>query len=252
MPAGTVRTAGVDLASRDDRTALAEISWSAAGAVLESVTMGVGNDRIIAVADDVALIGIDCPLGWPRPFTDLLLAARAGAVAPDAGSTAAQKQALAYRRTDSEVRIATGHWPLSVSADRIAYPAMRCAGLLGRLASNGHRLRRSGVDSCVAEVYPAAALRRWNVPTTGFKTDPAARAELVQRLVGLTPWLDWSGFVGLCAEQHDALDAVVCAMVAGAVVRGRTSRPATDLVELANEEGWIHLPDTDFLHDPVG
>ena len=41
-------------------------------------------------------------------------------------------------------------------------------------------------------------------------------------------------------------------MVAGAVVRGRTSRPATDLVELADEEGWIHLPDTDFLHDPVG
>ena len=247
-----MRTAGVDLASRDDRTALAEISWSAAGAVLESVTMGVGNDRIIAVADDVALIGIDCPLGWPKPFTDLLVAARAGAVTPDAGSTAAQKQALAYRRTDSEVRIATGHWPLSVSADRIAYPAMRCAGLLGRLASNGHRVRRSGVDSRVVEVYPAAALRRWSVPTAGFKTDPAARVELVERLVRLTPWLDWSGFAPLCTEEHDALDAVVCAVVAGAVVRGRTTRPAADLLELADEEGWIHLPDQGFLSDPFG
>jgi hypothetical protein len=65
------RTAGVDLAAQNTRTALAEISWSASVAVLESV------------------------------------------------------------------RATTGRWPLSVSAGRIAYPAMRCAGVLARIAATG-------------------------------------------------------------------------------------------------------------------
>ena len=166
---------------------------------------------------------------------------------------AAQKQALAYRRTDSEVRIATGHWPLSVSADRIAYPAMRCAGLLARLASNGHRgAAQWGRLPCRRGLPGRRAADRWSVPTAGYKTDPAARADAGRATGAATPWLDWSGFAPLCTEEHDALDAVVCAVVAGAVVRGRTTRPAADLLELADEEGWIHLPDDGFLGDPFG
>ncbi len=212
--------------------------------------MGVGNDAIIDATGRVAMVGIDCPLGWPRPFVDLLIAARADAVPPDTARDAAAKQALAFRRTDVVVHESTGRWPLSVAADRIAYPALRCAGLLARLRAAGHPVRRSGIDSLVAEVYPAAALLTWRQPTAGYKTDPAKRQALVASLVAGTPWLDWASVAAACARDHDVLDAVVCALVAGAVVLGRTALPGTDVLTLVEEEGWIHLPDGSFLADP--
>jgi hypothetical protein len=40
--------------------------------------------------------------------------------------------------------------------------------------------------------------------------------------------------------------------VAGAVALGRTVPPGPDDLALADEEGWIHLPDGTFLADPFG
>ncbi|MET0966135.1 MAG: DUF429 domain-containing protein [Nakamurella sp.] len=251
---GSFRTVGVDLASQNKQTAIAEIAWSGSGATLSSLRLGASNDDIIEAATDAAVLGIDCPVGWPRPFTDLLIAVRAGKVPPDTAVDAAGKQALAFRRTDEAVHAATGRWPLSVSADRIAYPAMRCAGLLARLAATGQQVRRSGIDSLVAEVYPAAALRIWGLPTASYKatgsTISDSRATLVDALIDQTGWLTWGDWRALCLESHDALDAVVCAIVAGAVQLGRTTRPTGDELAVAEEEGWIHLPVRDFLTRP--
>ena len=247
MPTAGFRTAGVDLASQDSHTALAEIGWHGRTAALQSVHMGVGNDEIADAAGRVDLVGIDCPLGWPSAFVDFVTASRDGTLAANAAATATEKQHLAYRATDFQVRRAVGRWPLSVSADRIAYPAMRCAGLLARFSANGHPVRRSGRASRVAEVYPAAALLAWRVDGSGKKTDPTALAATVDELVRRTPWLDWAGWAAACKRDHDALDAVICAIVAGAVVLGKTA-PPTD-VDLADAEGWIHLPDAGFLQD---
>jgi len=251
---GSFRTVGVDLASQDKQTAIAEISWVGSGAELVALRLGASDDDIVAAATDTAVLGIDCPVGWPRPFTDFLIAARAGEVSPAVAVDAAGKQALAFRRTDAVVHGATGRWPLSVSADRIAYPAMRCAGLLARLAATGRPVRRSGIDSLIAEVYPAAALRIWALPAAGYKTAGSAnsgsRASLVEALINRTGWLTWGDWPRLCAASPDALDAVVCAIVAGAVHLGRTTRPTGDELALAEEEGWIHLPDRDFLTQP--
>lgn len=246
MPQG-FRTAGLDLAAQDDRTALAVIAWNTGGAVLDSVRLGVGNDAVVATAGQVRMIGIDCPIGWPAAFTNLMLAARSGAVAPDVGSDNEARRQLAYRLTDRLVRAETGRWPLSVSADRIAYPAMRCAGLLARIAATGAPVRRDGIDSCIAEVYPAAALRIWQLPTAGYKTDRSARAVLMETLAAQAHWLDWGGHQAACIDSDDVLDAVVCALMAGAVLSGWSVAPTPDQQSLAQEEGWIHLPDPDFL-----
>ena len=247
MPPQAFRTAGVDLASQDNRTALAVIAWNGDGAELKSVRLGVGNDTIIAAVQRVRLVGIDCPIGWPAAFTDLLIDARSGTVPPDTGADDDARRPLAYRLTDHVVRKQTGRWPLSVSADRIAYPAMRCAGLLARIAAAGAPVRRDGVASRVAEVYPAASLRIWQLPTLGYKTDISARAMLVNALVAQAPWFDWRGHEQPCIDSDDVLDAVLCAVVAGAVSAGRTTAPAPDEQAKAQEEGWIHLPDADFL-----
>ena len=243
------RTAGIDLASQDHRTALAEVSWGPGGAVLESVRLGVDNDAVVAAAQRVWLVGIDCPIGWPAGFTDLVIAARHGVVPLDVGADDDARRPLAYRLTDHLVRARTGRWPLSVSADRIAYPAMRCAGLLARIAATGAPIRRDGLESRVAEVYPAAALRIWQLPTLGYKTDRPARAALVKALAAQAQWLDWGGKEQTSIDSDDVLDAVVCALVAGAVAARRTGAPTPDEEALAQEEGWIHLPDPDFLRD---
>jgi hypothetical protein len=49
-----------------------------------------------------------------------------------------------------------------------------------------------------------------------------------------------------CLAGHDHLDALVCALVARAVLVGDTGWPHTeDERAAARQEGWIHLPGSD-------
>lgn len=246
----TFRTVGVDLAAQDTTTGLAVLDWQSGAVRVAALQVGSGNADIAAAAAGAAVVGIDCPLGWPSGFTDLLVAHRGGTVHPEAGSDSAARRLLAYRRTDFRVHDRTGRWPLSVSADLIGYPAMRAAGLLAGWPAAALPVRRSGVGSCVAEVYPAAALLRWGLPARGYKSDPAVREALIRGLLLRAPWLDLGRAAPLCASSADALDAVLAALVAGAVQLGRTIAPEPEDLALADEEGWIHLPDQDFLADP--
>ena len=69
------------------------------------------------------------------------------------GSCSAEwRSTLAYRVTDKAVHDTTHLMPLSVVADRIAYTAMRCAGLLAQLARKGQPVDRCGTG-VVVEVY---------------------------------------------------------------------------------------------------
>ncbi|MET3807312.1 putative nuclease with RNAse H fold [Nakamurella sp. UYEF19] len=241
---------GVDLAAQDKKTGLAVLRWSVGSVVLEHLQVEAGNIEIRSAGADAAVTGIDCPLGWPAAFTDLLLAHRAHAAGPETGRDIEARRILAFRRTDFHVHSETGRWPLSVSADLIGYPAMRAAGLLAGWTPGGKPLRRSGVNSCVAEVYPAAALSRWGLTSRGYKADPDLRRTVIDRLGSLAPWLDLGDGEELCARSDDAFDAVVAGVVAGAVQLGRTRGPAPEDLVLAEEEGWVHLPDKDFLRDP--
>ena len=73
---------------------------------------------------------------------------------------------------------------------------------------------------------------------------------MIQALLQQAPWLDLGPAAALCGRSADALDAVLAAIVAGAVHLDRTIGPETDELPSAEEEGWIHLPDPDFLADP--
>jgi predicted nuclease with RNAse H fold len=120
---------------------------------------------------------------------------------------------------------------------------MRCAGLLTEAARRGARVDRAGTAGLVAEVYPAAALRRWALWRPG-KKDHDVRAGLLADLRVAAPWLDLdAGAAALCARSHDALDALVCALVARAVALGQTTGPKPQDAEAAAVEGWIHLPE---------
>ena len=83
------RTVGVDLAAQDTTTGLAVLDWTPGLVRVAHLQIGTTNGHIHAAAAGAAVVGIDCPLGWPTGFTDLLLAHRTGSVHPAAGSDSA-------------------------------------------------------------------------------------------------------------------------------------------------------------------
>ena len=105
------------------------------------------------------IVGIDAPFGWPAPF-----------VAAVGEWTLTEwneviRDGLSLRETDRHVRRQSGVRPLSVSADRIALPAMRAMALLKRHGV----IDRSG-DGRFFEVYPAGSLAIWKLtPKESYK-----------------------------------------------------------------------------------
>ncbi|WP_425308122.1 DUF429 domain-containing protein [Ammonicoccus fulvus] len=235
-------TAGLDLAADPSRTALAVIEWSDTGALVRSLRLGVDDEEVRHLAPTVAMLGIDCPLGWPRAFTEFIVEHQQGTFIPPAEHGSAWRDSLSYRVTDLQLRAASGPNPLSVSADKIGRVAMRCAALLAQLGSAGVDCHRDG-SGTIAEVYPAAALHRWGLPHRAYKTktNQAGRAVLVDALERES-WLDLGGYAASCRHSDDLLDAVLCALVARAVTKGLTVAPSPLEREAALVEGWIHVP----------
>lgn len=151
--------------------------------------------------------------------------------------------------------------PLSVSTDRIAYCAMRCAVILGDLAQHLEpaQVARDG-SGLVVEAYPDAALRCW-LPAVWSKTREdtykgaggpahARREQLVAALLAelgsafaITPEQREA-----CIASDDCLDALVCALLARAACRGHTiAADNSEKRRLARTEGWIHLPRAESL-----
>jgi predicted nuclease with RNAse H fold len=239
-------TVGVDLAAEPAGTAVATIAWSAGRAWVRGLVVGADDDAVVAAIDGADKVGIDCPLGWPVAFVEFVSAHHEGHVtAPDDVAGRDWRRRLAYRVTDEVVRETVGRWPLSVSADRIGHTAMRTAGLLARLARNGHPVDRSGAG-VVVEVYPAASLRMWGLPYRGYKgkQNRPQLAELVDRLQSAVDWLDLGAYQAACRESDHAFDAVVAALTAGAALRGRATLPSPRHADAARTEGWIAVPNS--------
>lgn len=248
-------TLGIDLASQPENTAVCVIRWLDDRAHIEQLARYRDADGqllddqhllslMLAVGGSgrPAKIGIDAPLGWPvdfvRAVTDL-----------DAWPVPADTNRLVRRATDWWVREQTGKLPLSVTTDRIAYAALRAAGLLRAYADHtGEEIDRSGRTGAICEVYPAPALTRFEIrlpgPALAYKGAAGGpeRERLVRSLRGLAPWLEFSDDAErLCIESDHGLDAVVCALVARAAMVGLTDGPG-EWAREAETEGWIHVP----------
>ena len=252
-----MHTLGIDLASQTTKTAMCEIEWRPDSAYVLNVACNVADDDILTRATAIReaaratgdrwAIGIDAPFGWPAPFIDFINRAP-GNGAPLPAWDSARRKELTYRLTDLEVIDRIGLYPLAVAADRIALPAMRCAGLLDGLGVRD----RSGTD-CVFEVYPAAALKAWGLLHQGYKGDRINSGGIKLKLAdafrkvrdACDPWLTFApGTDTLCATSDDAFDALVAALVTRAAALGRTIPPASqgNNAERARIEGWIAVP----------
>ena len=234
---------GVDLAAEPKNTGLAILHDDGTRITLESVVLGVVDEHIIETVRHVEYTGVDVPFGWPRPFAIFIEDHAKKALRPPATTGPDWRRKLALRVTDREVHRATGLTPLSVSANLIAYPAFRWAGIEARLREQQIDVSRDG-SGVVAEVYPAAALYRWGLPHTGYK-GPQRTAIRQQIITGLTqqfPALDWRGYAALVVANDNALDAVVAGLVSHQILGGRCEGPPEGYRATAQIEGWIWLP----------
>lgn len=232
-------TLGIDLSSQCDDTVACAIAWSDDGVPrFASPAMKCDDVRLHQLMDQATVTGIDAPFGWPKTF--------AAAVAEWTATTWTSEEpfrlSMRYRATDLAVHTETDLWPLSVSSDRIALPAMRAMSLLQ------HRGVRNKVGGAgVYEVYPAGSLKQWKLPYRNYKgtgkvRGPAARKVRQQMLRTLRRRLPGVVIPPEYAETDHAFDALVSALTARAAKLGRTIPQKPALRALAGKEGWIHLP----------
>ena len=227
-------TAGIDLAAQPENTAICSIDW---GSRAVDVWLERDGPGPVEAMREAAWTGIDAPFGWPAPFTEAI-----GRFEREGTWTGEASTALRHRATDRWVHEHGGPSPLSVSSDRIAVCAWRCAAILAEHAATSdwtfRRVRADGDEAGIVEVYPAAALRRWDIEHKGYKREALVRERIVDDLgiVGLE--LDASR-AALVAD-HNQLDALLCALIARAVAVGLTEPPEDD--DVIAREGWIELP----------
>ncbi|MCB5273031.1 hypothetical protein BJG92_00543 [Arthrobacter sp. SO5] len=246
-----MRTLGVDLAAATRKTAAAVIEWGNGTARLVHLSLEVGDEEIVRLFSSSDMTGIDCPVGWPDAFLPFI----AGHLALDAHPVLDHdgiegRRLLAYRDTDRFVTRQTGLIPLSVSADRLAHPAMRCAVIQAKIARDYGPQPRDG-SGRLAEVYPAASLKIWGLPARGYKGRGGAETQQLAGILGglkhAAPWLDLAEYDDQLAGSDDMFDALIASLTARAVALGASIRPDAGHARAARTEGWIHLP-TGGLH----
>ncbi len=238
-------TVGVDLAAEPTGTAVAQIEWHGGLAKLTSLVVGATDATIVTAAPGATKIGIDCALGWPLGFMQFLNNHNGSGhqVTEKLGSKDWRRE-LSFRETDRKVRELTGRWPLSVATDRLGVTALRCAGLVARLADSGADVDRSGAGKIV-EVYPGASLRVWQFETTGYRVSADVRARMTREILERAPWFEIEEFSDLMVDSCDAFDAVIAALSTRASAIGGSTAPKEDELPLAKSEGWIHVPTID-------
>lgn len=244
MSSQTTDTAACVLAIAGDRLA---VDWR----------KNVRDDELLPLLQAPnAFTGIDAPFGWPLPFSAFADAWSRGAerAVPawarlEARGWGELAEVLKFRAADRFVRLYLrglhqppedygSRWPdgFSVSADKLALPALRTMRLLA--AAGVEDL--TGQSARVVEVYPGPTLAAWDLSGEGYKgartrnkTDTAAYVQrkktakhLVDLLRATTPFkTDTDELDGLeveAAKTDHVLDALVCALTAWAARVGHT------------------------------
>jgi hypothetical protein len=225
------------------------LDWRERPVKIRELAIDFGDAAIVDLVDAYKprKIAVDAPFGWPIPFVTAVSNHAAG------GRWRNQDvRSLRLRATDLHVVAETGQHPLSVSADRIAVTAFRCAGLLTALANGSRNIDRAGRE-LVIEAYPAAALRQWGINPRGYK----GKEQQTRRHGLLVELLQRSGpYLALDRKQHELLvandhilDALVCALIARAALVDLLVEIPSGLRELAALEGWIAIPLRNTLQD---
>jgi predicted nuclease with RNAse H fold len=191
-------TLGIDISSQPTGTAACAMTWEAGRAIVTKLCLGCDDDVLTELITDADAVGIDAPFGWPSQFATAVKEWRIASWSSEV------RKRLCFRATDGAVRAMVGRWPLSVSADRIALPAMRTFALLFR-----HGVTDRSGDGKFYEVYPAGSLHQWKIANRSYK-EPTPNHQLARRVIldGLRRAMRFLTAPNACADNGHALDAL--------------------------------------------
>lgn len=241
---------GIDLAAQPASTGAVVLRRDAKASARWSVEAfsPADDELLLELGAGADAIGIDCPLGWPDAFVDAVGAHHRREPWP----ADADRRPLTHRLTDHELRARGQGNPMSVSADLLGHVAMRGAWLQREWCSrrSAASVPRDG-SAWLVEVYPAASLRAWGLPSRGYKVrrgadevPAAARRQILDGLIAAAGGrLDVSSIEERCLTSDHVLDALVAAVSVLVVRAGGTTRPTETQRAVAEREGWIHVPD---------
>lgn len=226
-------TLGIDLSSQRQATAACLIDWTTDTPAIEAPALSCSDadlDALIAKAD---VVGIDAPFGWPAAFVEAV----AGWQFTEWNTQLRDR--LRFRVTDCIVRERQKRWPLSVSTDTIALPAMRAMALLAR-----HGVSNRSGNGRFFEVYPAASLHAWGISNRGYKEAKKeacleARRAILNELRGKLSLLYSPEEY---ARDADALDSLIASLTARSAAQGGCYPPPPDQLATISREGWIYVP----------
>lgn len=251
---------GVDLAVNLRDTGLCQlISRGDELAAVFPAIPETDDDLLNLIAAEEEVVGIDVPLGWPADFAAAVARYMAG---PDGQWTEDEDEfAASYfrlRETDKAL-VAYGATqdvklsPMSITADKLGAPAMKAAWIMSELSrrDDSFTVDRTGREGMIVEVYPAAAIKLWQLDFPKYKNlsaieSAAALATCREKIAA--QGLPISGIGGLTTEHQ--LDALICALVARAARRNLTvvPDPARHSWATLSVEGWIHAPKPNTFH----
>jgi predicted nuclease with RNAse H fold len=259
---------GIDISSGDDDTAACVLGLRD-GRLRVHVEENVSDIRVDELIEAAGVTAIDAPFGWPTAFAEFAGAwmppenlkqrllpdwAKLGDGQPEwwrlaevLKFRATDRYVRLYRRDHDDRRFDNSLWApgFSVSADRLALPAMRTM----RILQHAGVRNIDGNGEKVIEVYPGLALAEWHHNAKGYKdrssaeardTRAAIAADLVEDLrTRCKPRLaddkDAQKEIALLCERAaaspDVLDAFVCALNAWACTVGSTVKPTDDVLE---------------------
>jgi predicted nuclease with RNAse H fold len=201
-------------------------------AVAEAPILRRDDDQLDRLLRKTDVVGIDAPFGWPEEFVKAVAGWKRTVWSKD------ERKLLQFRATDLYVQERLKIWPLSVSTDRIALPAMRAMALLQR-----HDVRDKSGGPKFYEVYPAASLKSWELDCRGYKLIDTSCDRMRRKILrGLRKKLPWLQVEDAYAANSDALDALIASLTARAAAQGLTAKPPRGQIAAARREGWIHLP----------
>ena len=214
-----------------------------------------------------ASVAVDIPFGWPVESSAFLASWRATDGWTGDGALP-ERTHFERRLTDRLVYERLGLRPLSVSADAIGQAAFVWAGVRQELGPRlgvidvglGPRVPE-GIQTF--ETYPAAFVAAQAADLDDYKSKPAVRRQLLDRLLGvhkLSNHERWEAALAWAIDQKgspNACDALLCALLAWAHLRWRAghadaylTRPEMWLgsegaraeAERIVREGWILIP----------
>lgn len=252
-----MKTLGIDLASKPQKTAAIGIEWPESGSprVLEGDTEArLTDDEVLRLfeAETWGRIAIDTPFGWPTDMLEVLNRWQARTPIDLKASARTQGSPAIHRATEIAVRERTGKYPIAVGVNNLAWVSLRVFHLL---SAAGGASDRSGVSTRFVEAYPKGAQTLWlGIGIESTKKSAAARDTALGRIeeeTGLIIGDARDEIIGEGEADH-LFDALLCALVARAAMLAQTWRPQPELRATAEEEGWIHQPSAllSDLHPP--